>query len=85
MSAVASEEKVLSAAVLTERRARAFGKGCDARLAGRPATRCPYQTNQELASAWRQGWLDVNYHWAQDALWAHKDLPEVSCRSAAGD
>jgi ribosome modulation factor len=59
--------------------ARAFGRGCDARLAGLPLSACPHDPlwERHLAAAWRVGWLDVDAHWSQDALWPHLDLPRV--------
>jgi hypothetical protein len=43
-------------------RARAFGGGCDARLAGLPLSVCPHDPlwQRRLATAWRAGWLDVD-------------------------
>ena len=60
----------------TRRRARAFGAGSDARIAGLPLRACPYR-DDFLGSAWRLGWWDVHRLWARDALWPHMDLPEV--------
>jgi hypothetical protein len=60
-------------------RARAFGAGSDARLAGLPLSACPHDPLWEraLSEAWRRGWWDVDAHWAADALWPHPDLPRV--------
>jgi ribosome modulation factor len=70
-------DQQLAPTALTLRRARAFGRGCDARLAGLALAACPYPEQDYLATAWRGGWLDVDAHWAQDALWPHLDLPRV--------
>ena len=48
-------------------KAKAFGEGCDARIAGRGRhMACPYRVEQErdLYLQWRRGWLDVHHHWA---------------------
>jgi ribosome modulation factor len=70
-------DQQIAPTALTLRRARAFGKGCDARLAGLPLAACPYPEQDYLATAWRAGWLDVDRFWAADALWAHLDLPRA--------
>lgn len=70
-------DQQLNPTVLTVRRARAFGRGCDARLAGLPLSACPHPGQEFLALAWRRGWLDVDRAWATEALWPHLDLPPV--------
>lgn len=63
----------------TTRLARAFGLGCDARLAGLPLSACPFpcRGGAEMGYWWRRGWRDVHYYWSADALWPHLDLPPV--------
>jgi hypothetical protein len=60
------------------RRARTFGLGCDARLAGLPLAACPCPGNDEQAYWWRRGWWDVERAWGADALWEHRGLPAVA-------
>jgi ribosome modulation factor len=54
----------------------AFNEGCDARLAGKPATTCPYES-PELAQQWRHGWANVDGTWGRDAKWPINPLPPV--------
>jgi ribosome modulation factor len=70
-------DQQMAPTALTLRRARAFGRGCDARLTGLPLSACPYPPGEDMAAAWTRGWWDVERYWSHDALWPHLDLPPV--------
>lgn len=52
--------------------ARAFGEGCDARLAGVHVTLCPYEADRGMANAWMEGNVDVENSWC---AWAAEKRP----------
>ncbi len=57
----------------------AFSQGCDARLAGRPSSDCPYGAGAAQYN-WLAGWRHVEYHWGEDVhgRWQVRALPEVA-------
>lgn len=62
----------------TERRAKAFNKGSDARIAGRSLMTNPYPVEGSLTDYWIQGWKDVNNNWGLWARWPVMSIPDVS-------
>jgi ribosome modulation factor len=59
------------------RRALAFNRGSDARLAGLPPSACPYGLGEQGYLLWVQGWRDVDRFWGEDARWPCPGLPPV--------
>lgn len=59
--------------------ARAFGEGCDARLAGEPLWLNPYSPGTRQYYRWRLGWNDVDLHWGTwvKGRWRYAPLTEV--------
>ena len=57
--------------------ARAFGAGCDARLAGKNEYSNPYQLDGPHYIMFLRGHHDVDIHWSVDAKWPTKKLPEL--------
>ena len=58
--------------------ARAFNRGSDARLAGRPLSANPYPATPEDGRQWqnwRYGWQHADASWGLDAKWPVKELP----------
>lgn len=55
-------------------RARLFGEGADARLAGLPLSANPYTERGpravEFRKAWRAGWLHCDHFWGTRNIWA---------------
>lgn len=57
--------------------ARCFGAGCDARLAGKPASANPHRPYHDggLWKEWRRGWEDVDLWWGRLAKPWHRVAP----------
>lgn len=58
----------------------AFNLGCDARLAGKPMSACPYTASTCEYLQWRRGWADVDKSygvWARKRGWQVRPLPPV--------
>lgn len=46
--------------------ALAFGRGCDARIAGYSLRHNPYPPESDLSYCWRHGWNHVSLFWGVD-------------------
>ncbi len=59
--------------------AYAFGRGADARLAGRPMDACPFHIDGErpLYESFRRGYKSAANEWAVDAKWPVRELVKV--------
>ena len=61
--------------------ARWFSQGCDARLAGRPRTACPYDfaTSTLPWTRWQAGYRDADTYWGAwvQGRWDYRPLPAV--------
>lgn len=44
---------------ITQRNNLAFNQGCDAALAGKAKSSCPYLRGSSRAEIWKSGWEDV--------------------------
>ena len=62
---------------LLEANARLFNEGCDARLAGRAASSCPYSGHER--DRWLWGWRDVHKSWGSWVMgrWRYPSLPRI--------
>lgn len=63
----------------TEIMARAFNRGCDARIAGMSLSANPYNLVErpECWLQWRLGYKDVDRYWGRNALWHVRPLPRL--------
>jgi len=65
----------------TDRLAKAFGEGCDARLRGDPPDVRDYHGSdrmiRELRNSWDRGYHHVDHYWGIDAKWQVPRLPPV--------
>jgi ribosome modulation factor len=69
----------------SDRIAKAFGQGSDARLAGLTLDANPYRyCYNRLIRAWRSGWYDVEDCWGYlvRGRWPIRQLPEVKYAQA---
>lgn len=64
----------------TEKLARAFNEGSDARISGTCVSECPY--DGKMATSWVAGWSDTHTHWGAwvKGRWQHPALPRVRPR-----
>jgi len=68
----------------TLRMARAFGHGCDARLAGESELSCPHVADSLARRHWPGGWRDVQENWGSLARgrWPFRRLTGVKVSAA---
>ena len=62
-----------------DRMARAFNRGCDARLAGEPLSANPYEKLGHEHDSWAYGWRDVHHSWGRMSRRPFRKLPPVEC------
>lgn len=70
----------------SDKRARAFNRGCDARLSGSPLSRNPYASggDVELVRQFYSGWMHVDEHWGRLARPWHRVVPLPAVRETTG-
>lgn len=59
----------------------AFGAGCDARLAGKSTSACPFKGDAEAEQrrVWMRGWSHVQDQYGADVKgrWRYRPLPRI--------